>query len=44
MSRKKEPAIRIIKLNEPTTEAIENYYSILLKSFKENLANRSNVK
>ena len=44
MSRKKEPTIRIVKLNEPTTQAIENYYSILLKSFKDNLANRSTIK
>lgn len=40
MSKKKEPTIRITKLNEPTAGAIENYYTILLKSFMENLANR----
>ena len=44
MSKKTEPTIRIIKLNEPTAEAIENYYAILLRGFKENLANRSNAK
>ena len=41
---KKETTIRVVKLNKSTTQAIENYYNILIKSFKANFTNPPNTK